>query len=211
MYRLCHLRESLSGHALSLRAIEGIVANIDRCTMCGKCAEVCPTRAIEMSGKEYTEEDVLSIILKETNMMDFSDGGVTFSGGEPLMYPEALKSLLIRCGEEGIDRAVDTCGYVRSSVMEDVMPHTDLFLYDLKMINSQLHRQWTKADNEIILKNLQFIARSEKPYHIRIPLIDGVNTHDENIEKNYCFHSRLASEAGCCRITALSEHCFEEI
>ncbi|MGC3977044.1 MAG: 4Fe-4S binding protein [Paludibacteraceae bacterium] len=64
--------------ALSLRAIEGIVANIDRCTMCGKCAEVCPTRAIEMSGKEYTEEDVLSIILKETNIMDFSDGGVTF-------------------------------------------------------------------------------------------------------------------------------------
>ncbi|MGC3977043.1 MAG: hypothetical protein QM751_01670 [Paludibacteraceae bacterium] len=98
-----------------------------------------------------------------------------------------MKSLLIRCGEEGIHGAVDTCGYVGRSVMENVMPHTDLFLYDLKMIDSQLHRQWTKADNEIILKNLQFIARSEKPYHIRIPLIDGVNTHDENIEKTIAF------------------------
>ena len=174
-------------NALILTKTDGIVTDFDKCVLCGKCAEICPTHASEMSGKEYSEEEIISVILKETNMMDFSDGGVTFSGGEPLMYPDVLKKLLIRCGEENVHRAVDTCGYVKTSVIEKIMPYTDLFLYDLKLMSSEKHKKWTGVNNELILRNLQFIADNEKPYHIRIPLIEGVNTDNENIKQTVSF------------------------
>ena len=174
-------------NALTLTVNDGIVTDFEKCVLCGKCTDVCPTHALEMSGKEYSEDEVISIILKETNMMDFSDGGVTFSGGEPLMYPEVLKKLLMRCGEENVHRAVDTCGNVRTAVIEEIMPYTDLFLYDLKLMDSEKHKKWTGANNKLILKNLQLIADNEKPYHIRIPLIEGVNTDDDNIEKTILF------------------------
>jgi pyruvate formate lyase activating enzyme len=148
---------------------------------------VCPAKAIEMSGRNCSEEEVMTAVLKETNMMDASGGGVTFSGGEPLMYPEALKSLLIRCGREGIHRAIDTSGCVKSPVVEDILPYTDLFLYDLKLMNPQLHRIWTGADNALILKNIRLISGSDKEYHIRMPLVEGVNTDDENITETIAF------------------------
>ena len=174
-------------NALTLTKTEGIITDFEKCVLCGKCAGVCPTHATEISGKEYSEDEIFSIILKETNMMDFSDGGVTFSGGEPLMYPEVLKKLLIRCGEENIHRAVDTCGYVKTSVIEKIMPYTDLFLYDLKLMDSEQHKKWTGVNNELILENLRFISDNQKPFHIRIPLVDGVNSEDENIEETISF------------------------
>lgn len=174
-------------NALTLTKTEGIITDFEKCVLCGKCADVCPTHATEISGKEYSEDEILSIVLKETNMMDFSDGGVTFSGGEPLMYPEVLKKLLIRCGEENIHRAVDTCGYVKTLVIEKIMPYTDLFLYDLKLMDSEQHKKWTGVNNELILENLRFISDNLKPFHIRIPLVDGVNSDDENIEETISF------------------------
>jgi len=174
-------------NALTLTKTEGIITDFEKCVLCGKCAGVCPTHATEISGKEYSEDEIFSIILKETNMMDFSDGGVTFSGGEPLMYPEVLKKLLIRCGEENIHRAVDTCGYVKTLVIEKIMPYTDLFLYDLKLMDSEQHKKWTGVNNELILENLRFISDNQKPFHIRIPLVDGVNSEDENIEETISF------------------------
>jgi pyruvate formate lyase activating enzyme len=174
-------------NALTLTKTDGVVTDFEKCILCGKCAEVCPTKAIEMSGRDYSEEEVMTAVLKETNMMDASGGGVTFSGGEPLMYPEALKSLLIRCGREGVHRAVDTSGSVRSAVVEEILPHTDLFLYDLKLMDAQAHRKWVGADNALILKNLRLISDHDKEYHIRIPLVEGVNTDDENITETIAF------------------------
>ena len=167
-------------NALVLTA-EGIRTDFSKCTLCGQCAVVCPTKAMEMSGREYSEEEVMSVIRKETAIMDSSGGGVTFSGGEPLAYPKELKKLLVKCGVEGIHRAVDTSGYAKKSVIDDILPHTDLFLYDLKHLDADIHRKWVGADNEQILENLRFIAESDKAYHIRIPLIEGVNAKDENI------------------------------
>jgi pyruvate formate lyase activating enzyme len=177
-------------NALLLTA-EGIQTDLAKCTVCGKCAVVCPTKAMEMSGREYSEEEVMSVIRKETAIMDSSGGGVTFSGGEPLAYPEELKRLLLRCGEEGVHRAIDTSGYAKKTVIEDILPHTDLFLYDLKHLDADIHREWVGVDNAIILENLRFIAESEKTYHIRIPLIEGVNATHENISASIDFLTSL--------------------
>jgi len=177
--------------ALTLTATEGVITDLSRCTLCGKCAEVCPTKAMEMSGHDIPQEEIMQIIRKETDIMDQSGGGVTFSGGEPLIYPEALKSLLISCGEEGIHRAVDTSGHVRQSVVEEIMPHTDLFLYDLKLMDSNRHRRWTGVGNEQIIRNLKLIASGDTEYQIRVPLIEGVNCDDENIAATQLFLSGL--------------------
>jgi len=173
--------------ALTLTATEGVITDFSRCTRCGECAVACPTKAMEMSGRDIPQEEIMQIIRKETDIMDQSGGGGTFSGGEPLIYPEALKSLLVSCGEEGIHRAVDTSGHVRQSVVQEIMPHTDLFLYDLKMMDSSRHRVWTGVGNEQIIRNLKLIASSDKAYHIRIPLIEGVNCDEENIEATLSF------------------------
>lgn len=180
-----------SEKALTLTATEGVITDPSRCTLCGKCAEVCPTKAMEMSGHDIPQEEIMQIIRKETDIMDQSGGGVTFSGGEPLIYPEALKSLLISCGEEGIHRAVDTSGHVRQSVVEEIMPHTDLFLYDLKLMDSNRHRRWTGVGNEQIIRNLKLIASGDTEYQIRVPLIEGVNCDDENIAATLLFLSGL--------------------
>ena len=177
-------------NALVLTA-EGIQTDFAKCKVCGKCAVVCPTKAMEMSGREYSEEEVMSAIRKETAIMDSSGGGVTFSGGEPLAYPQELKRLLLRCGEEGIHRAVDTSGYAKESVIEDILPHTDLFLYDLKHLDTDIHKKWVGVDNALILENLRFIAESDKAYHIRIPLIEEVNATDENISATIDFLKSL--------------------
>lgn len=177
-------------NALVLTA-EGIQTDFAKCTVCGKCATVCPTKAMEMSGREYSEDEVMTAIRRETAIMDSSGGGVTFSGGEPLAYPHELKRLLLRCGEEGIHRAIDTSGYADKSIIEDILPHTDLFLYDLKHLDADIHREWVGVDNAIILENLRFIAASEKAYHIRIPLIEEVNATDENISATIDFLKSL--------------------
>ena len=176
--------------ALALTA-EGIQTDFTKCTLCGKCAEVCPTNSMEMSGRNYSEEEVMAAILKEIPIMDSSAGGVTFSGGEPLAYPKELKKLLVKCGAEGIHRAVDTSGYAKRAVIEYILPHTDLFLYDLKHLDTDIHRKWVGVDNAIILENLDFIAASDKAYHVRIPLIEGVNTTDENISATIGFLKSL--------------------
>lgn len=182
--------EACPENALVLTA-DGIKIDISKCTLCGKCAEVCPTHATEMSGRNYSEDEVMSVIVKETNIMDSSGGGVTFSGGEPLMYPEALKRLLIKCKEEGIHRAVDTSGFVKTSIFEDILPHTDLFLYDLKQMDRFVHRTWTGVDNKLILQNLRVLSEYKKEYHIRIPLVNGVNTNDVNIDSTIAFLASL--------------------
>lgn len=185
--------EACTQNALTLTS-EGIVIDESKCLLCGKCAEVCPTNATEMSGTNYTEDEIMAAIVKETHLMDSSGGGVTFSGGEPLMYYKDLKKLLILCGQEGIHRAVDTSGYIKSDIIYEIMPHTDLFLYDLKQMDSVIHRKWTGVDNTLILKNLKIISDNNSNYHIRIPLVEGVNTDELNISATIKFLKSLKNK-----------------
>ncbi len=173
---------------------DGIITDPDLCKSCGKCAEVCPTRAIEMSGKEMTVSEIMDNIEKERVFFDQSGGGVTFSGGEPLIHTEMLIELLEECGKRGIHRAVDTAGNVNTGTILKVAKHTDLFLYDLKLMDPVLHRKWTNSGNERILYNLKAIAGAGSNIIIRIPLIGGVNDTDENIEHTARYISELAGD-----------------
>lgn len=170
---------------------QGVVTNADLCTMCGKCAEVCPTKAMEMTGDLMTVDQVMTQIKKETMFMDQSEGGVTFSGGEPLLHHEFLTKLLDACGEEEIHRCIDTTGFASTEILLEVAKKADHFLYDLKMIDSEKHKKWTGVPNELILKNLKTLTATGANMNIRIPLIKGINDDDKNIHDSAKFIAAL--------------------
>lgn len=170
---------------------EGIITDTNRCSLCGNCVKVCPTKAMEMSGTEYSIDYLMREIEKETVFMDQSGGGVTFCGGEPLMHPGMLLELLKRCGELGIHRAVDTTLYANPQTVKTIFPETDLFLVDLKHMDSSKHQYYCGVSNELILSNIRLVAESGKMMYIRIPLIKGVNADEENIMASAQFLSSL--------------------
>ncbi|KAF0152889.1 MAG: pyruvate formate lyase activating enzyme [Ignavibacteria bacterium] len=173
---------------------DGIITDKNKCNLCGKCAEVCPTTATEISGRTETTTNILNIIQKETVFMDSSEGGVTFSGGEPLLQPKFLFELLDQCGEKNIHRAIDTAGNVKTELLLEAAKKTDLFLYDLKMMNQDLHKKWTGVNNELILHNLKKLSETGSEINIRIPLIVNVNDDEQNIEESAKFISALYGE-----------------
>jgi pyruvate formate lyase activating enzyme len=153
------------------------------CILCDKCALACPANALELAGRSVTVEEVLKEALKDRIFYEQSGGGVTFSGGEPLMQAEFLLSALEACGKEDLHRAVDTTGYADSELLLKVARETDLFLYDLKHMDSDLHRKFTGVPNELILENLRLLAEAEVPIQIRIPVIPGINTDRNNMDR----------------------------
>ncbi len=173
----------------------GIVTDPERCRVCGACAEICPARATEISGRQEMVAGLLEIIEQERPFFDQSGGGVTFSGGEPLLQAEFLLELLAACGARGIHRCVDTSGLAPADTLIAVARQTELFLYDLKLMDAERHRQWTGVDNRPILANLQQLAATGADIRIRIPLIRGVNADDANIEATARFVASLPGEA----------------
>ncbi|MEN8117725.1 MAG: glycyl-radical enzyme activating protein [Bacteroidota bacterium] len=179
--------------ALTLTS-NGIVTDFEACDLCGICADVCPAKAIEMSGKEYEIDELLEIIEKERVHIEHSVGGVTFSGGEPLMHPQFLLEMLKACGNQNFHRTVDTSGFADTAVLLEVAKHTELFLYDLKLMNPEKHKKWTGVSNEIILKNLKVLADTGANINIRIPLIKNVNADKKSITEMAEFISGLPGE-----------------
>jgi len=179
--------------ALTLTS-EGIKTDTYTCDLCGICADVCPAKATEMSGKPVTVEEVMKVIRRETVMMDQSEGGVTISGGEPMMQSDFLIELLDACGKEGIHRAVDTAGLSKTETLLEVAKRTDLFLYDLKMMDPERHKKFTGVTNDKILENLKILADTGANINIRIPLIKGVNADNGNIRQSAEFVASLPGE-----------------
>ena len=157
--------------------------SIDRrlCNLCGKCHGKCPTGAIEVVGKKLGAEAVLQEIIKDKIFFEESNGGVTFSGGEPLMQTDFLKELLNGCEKEGVNTALETCGYASREDFDVVMEKIDLFLYDLKVMNDQVHKRFTGVSNRLILENFARLADSGCSIMVRFPVISGVNDDDENV------------------------------
>ncbi|MCD7937744.1 MAG: glycyl-radical enzyme activating protein [Tannerellaceae bacterium] len=181
---------SCAAGALTLTS-EGIQTDLKKCTVCGECAAICPAKAMEISGREYSIEEVMEEIRKETLFMEQSGGGVTFCGGEPLMQPQALLELLHQCGKEGIHRVVDTTLYASPAIVRRVMEQTDLFLVDLKMMDPARHRFYCGVPNGPVLDNLRLIAEAGKSFYIRIPLIKDVNATPENVHATASFLAGL--------------------
>lgn len=151
------------------------------CVHCGRCAAGCPSGAREIAGRQVTVDEVLREIEKDTVFFDQSGGGVTFSGGEPLLQPQFLQALLEGCRALDLRTAVDTSGYARSEVIEAVAPLTDLFLYDLKVMDDAVHRRWTGVSNDLILSNLRWLAAHHRHVVVRVPVVPGVNDDEENV------------------------------
>jgi pyruvate formate lyase activating enzyme len=171
-----------------------IITDPALCNMSGKCAEVCPAKALEISGKSISVSEIMGEIEKERIFFDHSGGGVTFSGGEPLLQSGFLIRLLDECGKRRIHRAVDTAGFVNTDIILEVAKRTDLFLYDLKMMDSEKHRKWIGSPNEKILENLITLAKTGANIIIRVPLIGGLNDDEENMEATARFVAKLAGE-----------------
>jgi pyruvate formate lyase activating enzyme len=153
----------------------------DKCTSCGSCTAVCYSKARELAGDLVDAKYVMKQIEKDRIFYEESGGGVTFSGGEPLMQPELLLELLKQCKEREIHTTIDTCGYASTDVFTDISKYTDLYLYDLKLIDDEKHIKYTGVSNKLILDNLKTVSKLGKRIFIRIPVIPGINDDNENI------------------------------
>jgi pyruvate formate lyase activating enzyme len=151
------------------------------CRACGTCAEACYAGAREMVGREMSVAEVLEEVLKDRAFYEESRGGVSASGGEPLMQAEFLLELLKACKREGLHTALDTNGYAPWEKIEPLLPQVDLFLYDLKLMDEERHRQFTGASNQLILENLGRLSGRGASLHLRIPVIPEVNDDEENL------------------------------
>ncbi|MHA1300314.1 MAG: glycyl-radical enzyme activating protein [Candidatus Helarchaeota archaeon] len=155
----------------------------NKCVLCMQCVETCYAEALEIAGNEMTVEEVIKEIVKDRPFYEKSGGGITVSGGEPLMQPKFLKTLLEECKKRNINTAIETCGYSNWESFKEALEFIDLVLIDIKHMNSTQHKELTGKANELILENIQKIAKLKKPTIIRFPLIPGYNDSDENIGK----------------------------
>jgi len=154
----------------------------DKCDLCGVCDDVCVYEALEIVGREVTVKEVMDEIEKDGIFFDESGGGITFSGGEPLMQIDFLETLLKEIKKKNIHVTLDTSGYVSFEDLERVSPNVDLFLYDIKIMDKEKHEKYTGVSNKLILENLRKLSEIGKPVAVRIPLVSGINDDDQNIQ-----------------------------
>lgn len=165
----------------------GVFTDFEACKLCGQCAAVCPTKAFEMLGEPITITNLMGKIENEAIFFDQSGGGVTFSGGEPLLHASYLLEALKECGKRYYHRVVDTTAFAKTEVLLEVAKHTEMFLVDLKVMDNDLHLKYTGVGNRKILNNIKELAKTNCDILFRIPLIKGVNTNDENINETADF------------------------
>lgn len=173
------------------------------CNQCSKCVEVCYTGAMEIVGKVMSVDEVMKEIEKDNAFYDESGGGVTFSGGEPFMQHEYLKELLIQCKKRDIHTAIDTSGFVKKEILDDMSDFIDLFLYDLKIMDDKEHIKYIGVSNKLILENLERLVKQNKRIFIRIPIIPDINDGEEHLKD---FIEYLISLRGFEQINLLPYH-----
>ncbi|SMC82307.1 glycerol dehydratase, cobalamin-independent, small subunit [Desulfocicer vacuolatum DSM 3385] len=175
-------------------AFNGEVPQIDRslCIGCGECTKQCPSGAMEMAGAVMTPDQVMETVEQDIVFYRNSGGGVTLSGGEPLMQPGFTKEILKRCRDLGIHTAVETAGCLPWDNFEKVIPHTDLFLYDVKHLDDKKHVRGTGQKSNKILKNLKKLCLADKQIILRIPVIPGFNDSETHIGRLAQFCRTLA-------------------
>jgi pyruvate formate lyase activating enzyme len=176
--------------ALSL-TYEHVTLNWENCSMCGVCAQTCPSEALSIVGKEMSVKETINEIGSDIAFYEESEGGVTFSGGEPLLQLDFLNSVLHECNERGFHTTLDTSGYASQEAIERIRDKVDLFLYDIKTMNDANHRKYTGVSNKPILQNLQRLAEKGSSIVISLPIIPHINDDENNILRTGGFVSSL--------------------
>ena len=180
----CHNPESLSmgpqtaffkEKCIGCGVCKEICRNPDSCALCGECVDNCPAEARKLYGRQYTTDELYEIISADIDFYRATGGGVTFSGGECMLYPDFVAELAEKCAKSGVSVAIDTAGNVPWSSFEAVLPHVSLFLYDVKALDPELHRRETGADNLLILENLERLLQTGREVIIRTPVIPAYN------------------------------------
>ena len=202
--RWCHNPESKSPRAqlglltekcVGCGVCRTVCEHPDSCVICGKCTENCPAEARKLYGRKYTADELHGIILADRDYYLATGGGVTFSGGECMLYPDFMAELAEKCVNSRISVAIDTAGNVPWSHFEKILPFADCFLYDIKALDPALHKAGTGADNRLILENLEHLIQAGKRIIIRTPVIPGYNDGDELEKiKAYCAQRSLTHE-----------------
>lgn len=167
-------------HALQ----EGVhVVDREKCIRCGECAKECYAGAIVANGESMPASKVFEEVLKDSEFYKISGGGMTISGGEPMLQKDFVKALLCLAKEQGIHTAIDTAGNVPFSFYEEINDYVDLYLYDIKSIDDAIHREITAVGNERILENIQKLDSIARKIYVRMPIMAGMNDAEALIEK----------------------------
>ena len=185
----CHNPEGLrvgvqriTSHNLCIRcgACAAVCPSPGECTGCGQCVQVCPREAIHLAGTAMEAEAVAARIQAQAELLALNEGGVTFSGGEPLLQGDFVVEVcrLLR----GVHKCIETSGYAKPEVFQRVIAEMDYVIMDLKAADDRIHREWTGVSNGPILENLKWLRQCGKPFRIRVPLIPTVNDSLENMQ-----------------------------
>lgn len=175
------------------------------CIGCGTCESVCLGEALKHRGRQVTVQELMPVLLEDADYYNSSGGGVTLSGGECLSQADLCAELLRALKAEGINTAVDTCGYAPRSAFDKVAEHTDVFLYDIKAIDEDVHIKCTGRGNKLILDNLRYIDSLGKTTEIRIPYVPGYNSDQIGKIKEFLEELKHVS-----RVKVLAYHNYAE-
>jgi len=152
------------------------------CIICGKCTTGCLSHALSYSGKQVTVQDIMEELSVDLPFFQ-KNGGLTLSGGEPLMQPEFARAILAHTKKQGIHTCIETSGFCKKDILKAIAPLTDLFLFDIKETDTLLHTQFTGVSNEIILENLSYLNSIHHHIILRCPLIPGKNLRKEHLKE----------------------------
>lgn len=158
------------------------------CTFCGKCENFCPAGVREIVGREYTVKELTKELMKDQMFYEESGGGVTFSGGEVMsMDMDFILAMAKELKRQDVTLTIDTCGYVPYERFEKILPYVNTFLYDVKVMDPELHKKYMRTDNKLILENLIRLSQDGARIYIRIPTIKEVNGNEENMKETIAF------------------------
>ena len=154
----------------------------EKCTACGKCEAVCPVKCLSVAGKSISSDEVIKEVLRDRIFFEESGGGITLSGGEPFLQYEFLIEILKKAKEKSLHTAVETCGFTDTEKMLRAAEYIDVFLFDYKLTDSALHKEYTGVGNEKILNNLKALSNNGSKIILRCPIIPAVNDTDEHFK-----------------------------